>query len=598
MHKPTTLLTILILLTLLSAAAISAAVYGQSNSCTTTLSGNGVTTGTWTDDCQSEQRRDSYAKFYTFNQSASSQVTITLESSDADTYLYLRSGNSTSGDFLYENDDFPDASRSQIQETLAPGTYTIEATTFLTEQTGNFTITIQGLAATPPGTALPPPTQVPTLAPTPGPTGESLSQMIERVRPSTVKIFNRNRQGSGVIFRTEGTHAYIITNEHVVRHAAEVQVIVGDTTPYPATVIGVDAARDLAVLRAICATCRSIGFADSTNLNVGDQMIAMGYPLADLQPAAITGPERVIIPGQATITLGIISAFRYDTASDTEIIQTDAPINPGNSGGPLLTRSGLIAGINTFIIRNSEGLGYAVSESTIQAQLPILMSGNSAPTVTEPQPVASYDLLITPLSGHIHHDPSNSWMESLFTGVSTSEGIAADAIFINPYDGDDHAFSHGFKLLRSGLDTLYFYVHSDGNWYLERWTDNLGWTTLQNGRTHNLWTADQNHNRLTFLYLDGEVMLSLNGDALVNQHEHDIFYVPAHDDWVHLDLVAGPASNTERNGAITGFYALEIYDVYLTAYSNPRNILKSIQQDGSDSPPARSHSSHPHNHRP
>ena len=68
-----------------------------------------------------------------------------MESDDADTYLYLRQGETRSGPFLHEDDDSPDRTRSQIQETLAAGSYTIEATTYEAGQTGDFTLTVTGL---------------------------------------------------------------------------------------------------------------------------------------------------------------------------------------------------------------------------------------------------------------------------------------------------------------------------------------------------------------------------------------------------------------------------------------------------------------------
>ena len=109
--------------------------------------------------------------------------------------------------------------------------------------------------------------------------------------------------------------------------------------------------------------------------------VAMGYPLG--------------ITGEATVTIGIVSAKRYDSDLDREVIQTDTPINPGNSGGPLLSLSGEIVGINTFKMERTgsgrpvEGLGFAVSELTILRLLPGLKAGTlvTAPTPTPvPQP--------------------------------------------------------------------------------------------------------------------------------------------------------------------------------------------------------------------
>ena len=108
-------------------------------------------------------------------------MSITLESNDADTYLYLRAGEARSGEFLYENDDYPEAGdtdKSQIQETLAAGSYTIEATTYSAGETGSFTLTVSGLGttgATPPG---------------PEPT--------DRVRPDLVARRRKRQRGRGL----------------------------------------------------------------------------------------------------------------------------------------------------------------------------------------------------------------------------------------------------------------------------------------------------------------------------------------------------------------------------------------------------------------
>ena len=102
--------------------------------------------GEWTEGCQSETQGRGYARFYTFSLTEEIQVTITLESDEADTYLYLREGETTSGEHLQENDDHQGStSRSLVQETLAAGTYTIEATTYGTGETGSFTLSVTGL---------------------------------------------------------------------------------------------------------------------------------------------------------------------------------------------------------------------------------------------------------------------------------------------------------------------------------------------------------------------------------------------------------------------------------------------------------------------
>ena len=137
--------------------AVLPAPDGAAAECTQELPPGGTVEGTWSPACPSEERSGSYAQYYTFEtEEESSEVTITLESTEADTYLYLREGDSRSGTFLYENDDIESGNtNSRIEETLAAGTYTIEATTYNAGETGGFTLTVAGLdGATAPGTSI------------------------------------------------------------------------------------------------------------------------------------------------------------------------------------------------------------------------------------------------------------------------------------------------------------------------------------------------------------------------------------------------------------------------------------------------------------
>jgi serine protease Do len=146
--------------------------------------------------------------------------------------------------------------------------------------------------------------------------------------------------GSGVIVRSDG---YILTNNHVVRGAAELEVYLSDDTKYAATVIGTDPRTDLAVLKIDATGLVAAPIGDSSKVEVGDWAIAIGSPFGLAQ----------------TVTAGIISATKRTDQGITpydDFIQTDAAINPGNSGGPLLNLRGEIIGINTAIA--SRGGGY------------------------------------------------------------------------------------------------------------------------------------------------------------------------------------------------------------------------------------------------
>ena len=143
-------MVVLLALSILAALLVPAVL--SQEECTETLDSDGTTNGEWAAGCNSqtdapgagdEQR---YARFYTFTLAESSEVTIVLESSDADTFLYLREGEAKSGTTLHLNDDDGSTSRSRIQEILAAGDYTIEATTYSGGETGDFTLTISGLS--------------------------------------------------------------------------------------------------------------------------------------------------------------------------------------------------------------------------------------------------------------------------------------------------------------------------------------------------------------------------------------------------------------------------------------------------------------------
>ena len=125
---------------------------GPGNSgCSNTIPVRGTVISQWSPGCESETREGSYARYYSFTLAQESGVTITLESDDADTYLYLREGAATSGTPLHKNDDHEGSLRvSQIQATLAAGSYTIEATTYYVGETGSFTLTVSGLGGTNP----------------------------------------------------------------------------------------------------------------------------------------------------------------------------------------------------------------------------------------------------------------------------------------------------------------------------------------------------------------------------------------------------------------------------------------------------------------
>ena len=174
--------------------------------------------------------------------------------------------------------------------------------------------------------------------------------------------------GSGSIIDKRG---YILTNVHVISGATKIYVSLFDGTQYEATVVGEDLDSDLAVIKfdpPAGVTLKTISFGDSTQLQVGQKVIAIGNPF---------GMER-------TMTTGIVSGLGRPIQNSNNriirnMIQTDAAINPGNSGGPLLDTTGKMVGINTMIMSSSgssSGVGFAVpSEIAVRVVNDILKYG-------------------------------------------------------------------------------------------------------------------------------------------------------------------------------------------------------------------------------
>ena len=162
--------------------------------------------------------------------------------------------------------------------------------------------------------------------------------------------------GSGVIVNSEGL---IVTNQHVIEAADEIEVSLNDGRTTKASLVGTDPETDLAVLRIQLDNLPSLKFASDDAVRVGDVVLAMGNPFG---------------VGQ-TVTMGIVSALgRNHVGINTfeNFIQTDAAINPGNSGGALVDTAGNLLGINTAIYSRSGGslgIGFAIPAKTVQGVL-------------------------------------------------------------------------------------------------------------------------------------------------------------------------------------------------------------------------------------
>jgi len=167
--------------------------------------------------------------------------------------------------------------------------------------------------------------------------------------PDIPQSFETRSLGSGFIVKVKDGWAYILTNNHVVSKAKKIKVKLSDGSVYKATVVGTDPKTDVALIKIQVGNKKVsvVELGDSNNIKVGQFVIAIGNPYGL----------------NWTVTHGIISAKgRHGLGLNPieNFIQTDAAINPGNSGGPLCDIHGKVIGINTAIVRNAQGLGFAV----------------------------------------------------------------------------------------------------------------------------------------------------------------------------------------------------------------------------------------------
>ena len=218
------------------------------------------------------------------------------------------------------------------------------------------------------------------------PSGMTVPSLVRRVSPSVVSIDVRTssaeEQGTGMILQSNGL---VLTNAHVVHAALSGATMTvtrtGATEALPATLVGLDAANDVALIRITNgANLPAITFGKSDGLEVGDSVVAIGNALG-------------LAAGTPTVTQGIVSALGRTvtagsaTSSETlsNLIQTDAAINPGNSGGPLLDSNGHVIGMNTAVAgtmsdgTSAQNIGFAIPSAKIESLLASLMKGGTIP---------------------------------------------------------------------------------------------------------------------------------------------------------------------------------------------------------------------------
>ncbi|MGA9047660.1 MAG: trypsin-like peptidase domain-containing protein [Dehalococcoidia bacterium] len=215
---------------------------------------------------------------------------------------------------------------------------------------------------------------------------------VNKVLPAVVEVIAENltmqSMGTGIIVGRSGV---ILTCQHVVdvEGSGDVTVVLNDGSKHAGSVVKSDKVRDLAVIKLsgeeTSLPVASLGNSDeSDNLQLGNDIYIVGYPLSD------------VLSGSATITRGIISAFR--TLDSVHVIQTDAAVNPGNSGGPMINTDGEVIGIveSGFLNR---GINFAIASNeariflaSILADVPTVINGNGAANITSTGAMLNGDL--------------------------------------------------------------------------------------------------------------------------------------------------------------------------------------------------------------
>lgn len=174
-------------------------------------------------------------------------------------------------------------------------------------------------------------------------------------------------EGSGVVYKSKGKDAYIVTNNHVVEGSSKIQILMQDGTKEPATLVGTDVETDLAVLKISNSAVKEVAeFANSDQLQPGETALAIGSPLGSKYATSVT--EGIVSAPKREIDMQSPDGQRLGKAT---VIQTDAAINPGNSGGALVNLAGQVVGINSMKMSQSqsgtavEGMGFAIPANTV-----------------------------------------------------------------------------------------------------------------------------------------------------------------------------------------------------------------------------------------
>lgn len=218
-------------------------------------------------------------------------------------------------------------------------------------------------------------------------TTSSIAAVYNNVSPSVVSITSTSTTysffggpeteegaGTGMIISSSG---YILTNKHVVPTGTQtVQVTTSNGNQYTATVVARDSTNDLAVIKIKATGLTPVTLGNSSQIQVGDSVLAIGNALGQFQNSLSSG---IISGTNRTITAGDSSGFNISSETLTGLLQTDAAINPGNSGGPLVDlATGQVVGIDTAVSSNGEDIGFAIPINQAKAFIASYLSAQSS----------------------------------------------------------------------------------------------------------------------------------------------------------------------------------------------------------------------------
>jgi serine protease Do len=239
--------------------------------------------------------------------------------------------------------------------------------------------------------------------------------------PQMPREHRQHGAGSGFIINQEGL---IVTNNHVVEGAKEVTVTLTNKQEYAAKVVGRDPKTDIALVKIEPkGPLTAVSLGDSDRLRVGDWVVAVGNPF---------GLSNTVTAGIVSAKKRAIGAGPYD-----DFIQTDAPINPGNSGGPLFNLKGEVVGINTAIVPNGQGIGFAVAANLAKDLLPQLETKG---TVTRGFLGVSVQAITPELAKSLHLKEEQGALVADVTkgGPADAAGIKRGDVIV-AFDGKDVA---------------------------------------------------------------------------------------------------------------------------------------------------------------